>query len=145
MCFVNSINKIHCSIIVYPYYFIPHAIFINQSFDVSGGDKIQEKITDLGYTGKYTIVKRCVSSKKAEYNRQATIRFETMPGLQGQVDWAHFPDYQVYKDGRYKKLYCFLMILSFSRARYIESVTDMSTDTLLRCHNNAFRHFKRIS
>jgi transposase len=104
--------------------------------------RIQEKITDLGYTGKYTIVKRYVSSKKAEYNHQATIRFETMPGLQGQVDWAHFPDYQVYKDGRYKKLYCFLMILGFSRARYIEFVTEMSTDTLLRCHNNAFRYFK---
>ena len=26
--------------------------------------------------------------------------------------------------------------------RYIEFVTDMSTDTLLRCHNNAFRYFK---
>lgn len=104
--------------------------------------RIQEIITEQGYEGKYTVVKDYVRSKKVEFNRQATIRFETMPGLQGQVDWAHFPDYRVYKDGRNRKLYCFLMILGYSRMRYIEFVTDMSTETLLRCHNNAFRYFK---
>ena len=104
--------------------------------------RIQEIITEQGYTGKYTVVKDYVRSKKAEYNHQATVRFETMPGLQGQVDWAHFPNYRVYKDGRYRKLYCFLMILGYSRMRYIEFVTDMTTDTLLRCHNNAFRYLK---
>ena len=39
------------------------------------------------------------------------------------------------------KLYCFLMILGYSRMRYIEFVTDMSTNTLIRCHQNAFRYF----
>jgi hypothetical protein len=40
-----------------------------------------------------------------------------------------------------KKLYCFLLILGYSRTRYIEFTTDMSTDTLIRCHINAFRYF----
>ena len=40
-----------------------------------------------------------------------------------------------------KKLYCFLMVLGFSRMRYIEFVTDMTTGTLIRCHQNAFRYF----
>ena len=39
------------------------------------------------------------------------------------------------------KLYCFLMVLGYSRMRYIEFVTDMSTNTLIRCHQNAFRYF----
>ncbi|MCI8720559.1 MAG: hypothetical protein HFF74_05315, partial [Oscillospiraceae bacterium] len=30
----------------------------------------------------------------------------------------------VYEDGKWKKLYCFLMILGYSRMRYIEFVTD---------------------
>ena len=33
------------------------------------------------------------------------------------------------------------MILGYSRMRYIEFVTDMSTNTLIRCHQNAFRYF----
>jgi len=64
-----------------------------------------------------------------------------MPGMQGQVDWAYFEDYKVMENGESKKLYCFLMILGYSRTRYIEFVTDMSTDTLIRCHINAFRYY----
>ena len=64
-----------------------------------------------------------------------------MPGLQGQVDWAFFEEYTVLESGKVKKLYCFLMILWYSRMRYIEFVTDMSTNTLIRCHANAFRYF----
>lgn len=33
------------------------------------------------------------------------------------------------------------MILGYSRMRYIEFVTDMSTTTLIKCHINAFRYF----
>jgi len=103
--------------------------------------KLLDIITDNGYEGKYTLVKDYVRTKKKEFNRQATVRFETMPGLQGQVDWAYFEKYRVYENDTYKKLYCFLMILGYSRTRYIEFVTDMTTDTLLRCHINAFRYF----
>ena len=47
----------------------------------------------------------------------------------------------MYEDGKRKKQYCFLMILGYSRMRYIEFVTDMSTNTLIRCHQNAFGYF----
>ena len=56
------------------------------------------------------------------------------------MDWAHFPNYAIIENGMQKKLYCVLMILGYSRNRYIEFVTDMTTKTLLRCHNNAFRY-----
>ncbi len=78
---------------------------------------------------------------KMDLNEKATVRFETMPGKQGQMDWGFFEDHLVYEDGKWKKLYCFLMILGYSRMRYIEFVTDMSTNTLIRCHQNAFRYF----
>ena len=102
---------------------------------------ILERIRERGCQCGYTIVKDYVSQKKKELNSKATVRFETVPGLQGQVDWGFFENYRVYEDGEYKKLYCFLMILGYSRNRYIEFVTDMSTDTLIRCHINAFHFF----
>ena len=102
--------------------------------------RILEKIKEQGFTGGRSIVQEYVRGKKEQLDEKATIRFETMPGLQGQVDWAFFEDHVVLENGRSKKLYCFLMILGYSRMRYIEFVTDMNTNTLIRCHSNAFRY-----
>lgn len=102
--------------------------------------RILEKLREQGFDGKYSIVKEYVRGKKMDLNEKATVRFETMPGLQGQMDWAFFEDHTVLEDGKLKKLYCFLFILGYSRMRYIEFVTDMSTNTLIRCHANAFRY-----
>ena len=103
--------------------------------------RILEKLREMGFDGGYSIVKAYVSSRKMDLNEKATVRFETNPGKQGQMDWGFFEDHLVYEDGKWKKLYCFLMILGYSRMRYIEFVTDMSTNTLIRCHQNAFRYF----
>ena len=103
--------------------------------------KILEKLQQQGFQGRYTIVREYVKQKKGDLDEKATVRFETMPGLQGQVDWAFFEDHLVRDGGQLRKLYCFLMVLGFSRMRYIEFVTDMTTGTLIRCHQNAFRYF----
>ena len=103
--------------------------------------RIHEKLMEQGCDCKYTIVRQYVATRKADLNEKATVRFETMPGLQGQVDWGFFENYKVKENGEYKKLYCFLMVLGHSRMRYIEFVTDMSTTTLIKCHINAFRYF----
>jgi transposase len=103
--------------------------------------RIWEKLKEHGFDGGYSIVKQFVRGKKEQFNEKATVRFETMPGLQAQADWAFFEDHLVLEYGEMKKLYCFLIILGFSRMRYIEFVTDMSTNTLIRCHQNAFRYF----
>lgn len=104
--------------------------------------RIWEKLKEQGFNGGYTIVKQFVRGKKEQLDEKATVRFETMPGLQAQVDWAFFEDRLIKENNQFKKLYCFLMILGYSRMRYIEFVTDMSTNTLIRCHQNAFQYFR---
>ena len=103
--------------------------------------RILEKLMEQGFEGKYSIVKEYVRGKKMDLDEKATVRFETMPGQQGQMDWGFFEDHLVLENGKFKKLYCFLPVLGYSRMRYIEFVTDMSTNTLIRCHANAFRYF----
>lgn len=39
-----------------------------------------------GYKGCYSVVKRYCNKYKVEQYQKATIRFETNPGLQAQVD-----------------------------------------------------------
>jgi transposase len=104
-------------------------------------ERIYEKIRDHGFNGGHSIVKDYVRGKKEQLDEKATVRFETMPGLQGQMDWAYFEDRTVLEGGKEKKLYCFLLILGYSRMRYIEFVTDMNTNTMICCHANAFRYF----
>ena len=104
-------------------------------------ERILEKIRENGFTGGHSIVREYVRNKKEQFEEKATVRFETMSGLQGQMDWAFFEDHTVLETGKLKKLYCFLLILGYSRTRYIEFVTDMTTNTLIRCHQNAFRYF----
>ncbi len=97
--------------------------------------RILEKLKEQGFDGGYSIVKEYVRSRKMDLDEKATVRFETMPGKQEQMDWGFFEENTVYEDGKWKKLYCFLLVLGYSRMRYIEFVTDMSTNTLIRCHN----------
>ena len=60
--------------------------------------RILEKLTEQGFDGKYSIVKEYVRCRKMDLDEKATVRFETMPGLQGQMDWAHFEDHTVSRD-----------------------------------------------
>lgn len=103
--------------------------------------RILEKLLEQGFEGKYSIVKEYVRGKKIDLDGKTTVRFETMPGHQGQMDWGFFEDHLILESGKFKKLYCFLLVLGYSRMRYIEFVTDMSTNTLIRCHANVFRYF----
>lgn len=44
-------------------------------------------IQKKGYSGKYSTVAAFIKNHKNEEITKATIRFETAPGLQAQVDW----------------------------------------------------------
>jgi transposase len=112
-------------------------------------DKLQEgpftaarllrEIQEMGFSGKYTIVKDFVREVRPEQAVQAVYRYETKPGVQAQVDWSEFGKAEI--DGKILKLYCFSMILGYSRMRYIEFTLSIDTTTLIKCHLNAFRYF----
>ncbi len=101
--------------------------------------RLFKEIQDIGFTGKYTIVKDFVREVRPEQGVQAVYRYETKPGIQAQVDWSEFGKVEI--DGKMLKLYCFSMILGYSRMRYIEFTLSIDTTTLIKCHLNAFRYF----
>ena len=102
-----------------------------------------EEIRAKGYEGKSTILREFVQPYREAPKKQATVRFETIPGRQAQVDWAENVG-EFYVDGLKRPLYAFIMILSYSRKRYIEFTTDMTQETLMKCHMNAFSYFNGI-
>lgn len=46
-------------------------------------ERILEKIREQGFDGGHSIVREYVRNKKEQLDEKATVRFETMPGLQG--------------------------------------------------------------
>ncbi|MEC1894799.1 IS21 family transposase [Cytobacillus firmus] len=102
-----------------------------------------EEIEAMGYEGKSTILQDFVKPFRTEPKKQATIRFETPPGRQGQMDWAvNLGKFEV--NGEKKMVHAFIMTLSYSRMKYVEFTTDMKLETLIKCHMNAFSYFNGI-
>jgi transposase len=100
--------------------------------------RILEEIEPMGYSGSLDTVQRYIRGLRSSESalQLATVRFETPPGAQGQIDWAHCGRLD---DSRLA--YAFVMVLGFSRMLYVEFTASMDTATLLECHKRAFAYF----
>jgi transposase len=101
--------------------------------------RIYHEIQEKGFTGKYTIVKDFVREIRPQLGVSAIYRYETKPGKQAQVDWGECGYIEI--DEKTLKLYCFTMVLGYSRMRYAEFTLSIDATTLIQCHLNAFNYF----
>ena len=99
---------------------------------------IYEEIKAKGYTGGKTLLRLFMQPLRPTMIQKATIRFETPPGYQAQMDWGRF---SVACEGKLKRIYAFVMILAHSRTMYLEFTEDEKLDTLIGCHIRAFEYF----
>ena len=97
--------------------------------------RIHEMLRVRGYTGSVVTVRRVVSELRPT-RREAFLRLRTFPGEQAQVDWAHFGVVNIGRAQR--RLSCFVITLSYSRALYLEFFFDQTLENLLRGHVRAF-------
>ena len=93
-----------------------------------------------GYTGSYSLVADFVQKHKEEQIKKATIRFETAPGLQSQVDWKENLK-MISKHGELFEVNIFLMVLGYSRTKFVKLTSDKTQKTLFECMNEAFKYF----
>ena len=103
--------------------------------------RIFEEIVLQGFCGRYGIVNRYVRMKKGEYKIKAVLRFETIPGEQSQVDWAYFGEFYDEEKKKHVRLCCFLMVLGYSRMKFIHFFESDDTHHFLKGHNLAFEYF----
>jgi transposase len=104
--------------------------------------RLLEEIKKQGYSGSITILKDFTRPLRVR-RREPVVRFETLPGEQAQVDWAHLGAHRI--DGKEVKLYLFVMILGWSRTTYAEVTTSMDVDNLISCHKRAFSYFGGVT
>jgi transposase len=104
--------------------------------------RMLNEIQAMGYAGGIDTLRRFVRTLKPaiKAKERMTVRFETPPGKQAQADWAYcgrFTD----AAGKLISIYCFVIILSYSRAMYVEFTTSMKLPLLIGCHLRAFDYF----
>jgi transposase len=95
-----------------------------------------------GYAGSYALLTAYVRPRRRPRQPKATVRFETEPGAQAQVDFGQCR--YATEDGTTKQVWVFAMVLSWSRAIYVEFVPRADEATFLRCHYQAFVAFGGI-
>lgn len=126
----------------------PFKSHITDRFEAYGlsATRLFEEVGQMGYTGSLRTVRRFVTSLRSARKASAklTVRFETPPGKQMQVDWFE-PGAIQWHDGTQQTVYGFEAILGASRFSFIVYTTDMTTSTLLQCLEQAFEYFEGVS
>ena len=103
------------------------------------GQRIYEELCHEGYTGGISILRDRLRKLRPKPKKEPVIRFETEPGIQGQMDWSPYT-IKFVKTGK-TKVQCFSYILGFSRRQFIDFTQRRDFFTLIRRHQDAFSHF----
>ena len=103
---------------------------------------IYEEIKAQGYSGCYETVKLFVKPFRQDAQSKATVRFETPPARQAQVDWGQC---WTHVAGKRIKIHLFVMTLGYSRRLFTKATMDETLASLVHCHEEAFDHFGGVA
>ncbi|MCW2858243.1 MAG: transposase [Marmoricola sp.] len=95
---------------------------------------LHREIVERGYQGGLSQLRAFMRSLRPTLPVEPEVRFETAMGEQLQVDWVEFRKGAV-------PLHAFCATMGYSRASYVEFVSDMKVATLIGCHERAFVAF----
>jgi len=85
-------------------------------------------LRERGYQGGPDHFRHLTSLYRPRPAPEAYLRLRTLPGEQGQVDWAHFGHIQI---GRARRpLMAFVMVLSYSRYIHLRFFLDARMEKL---------------
>jgi transposase len=101
--------------------------------------RIFRMIQARGYTGSVSQLRRLIAEIRPRH-QEAFLKLRTFAGEQGQADWAHFGVVQVGRARR--RLSCFVLVLSYSRALSVRFFFDQSLENFLHAHAEAFAEFQ---
>ena len=100
--------------------------------------RLHREIRELGYEGGQTAVKEFLREVRPNPAPGFEVRFETPPGRQAQVDFAHFRAVFTDEPGTERIVWLFSLVLGHSRTLWGRFVPHQDMQTLLRCHTAAF-------
>jgi transposase len=122
----------------------PYKVYIRGRLEAYPGltaSRLLREIRALGYGGGGTTVKDFVRQIRPAAPAVFERRFETAPGRQAQVDFAHFRVCFADEPSRERVVWLFSMVLGFSRWLFARFVPGQGLDEVVRGHLAAFQAF----
>jgi transposase len=116
--------------------------WVNANVEIAA---IHQRLMERGYKGSYASVWRFVRSIQPQKRHKVTVRVETKPGEEAQVDFGYGGRMIDPATGRLRKTWAFVMTLAWSRHQYVEFVWDQKIATFLSCFRNAWEFFGGVS
>jgi transposase len=104
--------------------------------------RLFDMIRERGYQGSLRSLRRYLTTARPRRKAAACLRIETLPGEQGQVDWAHVGELTV--PGGRRSLWAFVMVLRYSRASFAELVVSLDVHSLRRSLVRAATFFRGL-
>ena len=122
------------------------AEFIKQRAPEVGwnGAVVYRELQALGFRGGHLQVQRFLRPYREQrrWSELATVRFETSPGEQAQVDYGQL---WVWIGAQREKVHLFVFTLGYSRRLYSRGYPNERLATLLDGHERAFRWFDGVT
>jgi transposase len=108
------------------------------AYPALSGARLLRELRERGYPGGYTAVTDYLRDVRPPSDPSFEVRFETVPGEQGQVDFAHFQVVFADEPTTPRIVWLFSMVLGYSRLIWARFVVHQDLATVLRCHAAAF-------
>jgi transposase len=96
--------------------------------------RLWREVKEREYAGGYSVLRDCVRDLRPPRTAGFEVRFETPPGEQAQVDFAHFEVEFADDPGVKRVVWLFSMVLGYSRLIWGRFVVHQDLQSVLRCH-----------
>jgi transposase len=121
----------------------PYQSFIEsalKAYPTLRATRLMGMLVERGYKGSISTLRTHVRQVRPTPEAKPALRIETLPAEQAQVDWAFVGHVTIH--GTQRKLWLFLIVLSYSRAMWGEFVLDLGAASLQRSMVRAMKFFK---
>ena len=119
--------------------FKPYLVERLEKYPELTATRLFAELRERGFEHGIAVLRRYIAHLRGPRLRKAYLRVEVEPAEQAQVDWGSFGHMRI--GATQRPLSVFVMVLSWSRALFLDFSLDQRMETFCRMHQSAFDFF----